>query len=279
MHLHSILKTLAESFFPALCIYCGKEGDWLCKECDKKAESFPHAVCPACNARAIDGELEDSCTEKTGLTRFFCAYPLKNTVVRALVHTYKYRYSSTLHSTMSDLLTQWLKNQNADSLFAMNYETLSLRHPEPAGEGSLGLSKRSFADARDSSRCAQNDNSEFRNFVIVPVPLHKARFNARGFNQSELLARDFSQRFNLQFLPDTLIRTKNTPSQLEVSNKTARGKNMKGAFKVLKNDVLKGSRVILIDDVYTSGATMRECATALRQAGAREVWGVAFARG
>lgn len=236
MSLRTILATIGSSFFPALCIYCGKENKWLCVECTKKAEPFPHAVCPACDARAIDGKLEDSCTEKTGLTRFFCAYPLKNPVVRALVHTYKYRYGSTLHETISALLAQWLKFQNAGGLF---------------------------------------DDS----FVIVAVPLHKARLNARGFNQSELLARDFAQYFAVPLLTNVLARTKNTPSQLEVHNKIARSQNMQNAFEVTKNDALKGSRVILIDDVYTSGATMRECAAALRKAGAREVWGVAFARG
>lgn len=236
MRLRAVIKLIGESFFPALCVYCGKEGLWLCEACTQKSEPFPHAICPACDNRAIDGKLDDSCTQKTGLTRFLCAYPLKNNVIRALVHTYKYRYGSTLHKTISDLLAQWLKNQGVDGLF---------------------------------------DDS----FVIVSVPLHRARFNARGFNQSELLARDFSQCFKLPLLTDVLIRTKNTPSQLEARDKISRRQNMEDAFEIIKKDAVKNKRVIIIDDVYTTGATMRQCALTLRQAGAREVWGIAFARG
>lgn len=123
------------------------------------------------------------------------------------------------------------------------------------------------------------DFSPEKNTAIIAVPLHKDRERARGFNQSELIARLFSNNFKLDILDDVLIRKINTPPQADFPHPKERLKNIAGAFECLDSQALKDKKIILIDDVVTTGATIRECARTLRKAGAKEIWALAIARG
>jgi competence protein ComFC len=116
------------------------------------------------------------------------------------------------------------------------------------------------------------------NFILVPVPLAKKKLRMRGFNQSEEIANELSKNIKLPFLANCLQKEKETPSQMELT-KEEREKNLKGVFSVLGKEKISGKIILLVDDVYTTGATMEECAKVLKHAGAREVWGVAVARG
>lgn len=107
--------------------------------------------------------------------------------------------------------------------------------------------------------------------VLVPVPLHPVRRRARGFNQSELLARELARRVpSLPAAPEVLVRRRDTASQTGLSA-AQRRRNVRGAFAVRHRSRVAGRRVVLVDDVLTTGATVRECARVLREAGAREV--------
>lgn len=111
--------------------------------------------------------------------------------------------------------------------------------------------------------------------VVVPVPMHPKRLRERGFNQSEVLAREIAAGLKLPF-GDGLIRTRDTVQQARLQGK-ARRNNLKNAFEA---DVsVAGKWVLLVDDVYTTGTTAHECAKALRKAGARYVSFLAYAIG
>ncbi|MEM8751204.1 MAG: ComF family protein [Pseudomonadota bacterium] len=120
--------------------------------------------------------------------------------------------------------------------------------------------------------------------LIVPVPLHRWRLWKRRFNQSAELARPLAlsaegKARGLEYRPDVLIRSRRTRQQVGLKAKE-RARNVQGAFRVpteKKIDV-QGRRVVLIDDVYTTGATLKACARALRRGGAREVACLTFAR-
>jgi competence protein ComFC len=113
-------------------------------------------------------------------------------------------------------------------------------------------------------------------FVIIPVPLHKFRIRNRGFNQAELIAKYVSKRIGVHG-GDALKRVKNTKNQVGLSRKD-RLINVEGVFDCIDVSLIKGQNVLLIDDVVTTGATLNECAKALKSAGAKRVDAAVLAR-
>jgi len=115
--------------------------------------------------------------------------------------------------------------------------------------------------------------------ILVPVPLHKKRKNWRGFNQAEILAKELAKKFDVEY-SGLLFRNRETKTQVGLDKK-ARKKNVKGAFFVQEkvNQSVRGKNIMLIDDVYTSGATISECAKVLKKSGAKSVWGMVIALG
>jgi competence protein ComFC len=111
---------------------------------------------------------------------------------------------------------------------------------------------------------------------IVPVPLHPARFRERGFNQAELLGKILAQRINVP-LRRALERTRYTTTQTAF-DRTERMENLRGAFRLRKKIGVRGLRVLLVDDILTTGSTLSECARVLREAGAPSVFAVTAAR-
>jgi ComF family protein len=113
--------------------------------------------------------------------------------------------------------------------------------------------------------------------ALVPVPLHPLRLRDRGYNQSGLLARELGRLTGLPVEEDTLLRHRNSRAQVRTPDSEERRCNVSGAFGC-RNDGLRGKRVLLIDDVCTTGATLNSCAIALKAAGTASVWGLALAR-
>ena len=111
--------------------------------------------------------------------------------------------------------------------------------------------------------------------LIVPVPLHRRRERERGYNQAALLAYELGRRTGLP-VAAALRRTKDTPPQVAMLGPEKRRANIDGAFECVAD--VRDRRVLLIDDVVTTGSTMGACAAPLKAAGASNVWGLAFAR-
>lgn len=114
-------------------------------------------------------------------------------------------------------------------------------------------------------------------WFLCPVPLHLRRLRGRGFNQAELLARYVCVRSGLTLAP-VLRRRRSTKPQSELRDE-ARHRNVAHAFTLAPHAAVAGNAYILVDDVYTSGTTMEECARVLKEAGAAEVWGLVVAKG
>jgi len=113
--------------------------------------------------------------------------------------------------------------------------------------------------------------------LIVPVPLHAKRLRERGFNQAVILAREISKRFSIRLDFLTLRRHVFTEPQVSLG-KDQRTANVRGAFVVKDGKKIQGQKIILVDDVYTTGSTVKECAGALMAHGAAEVAVLTLAR-
>ncbi len=115
--------------------------------------------------------------------------------------------------------------------------------------------------------------------AIIAVPLHRKRLWQRRFNQSALLAASLSKESGKAYLPHALLRIKSTVPQKGLS-RSKRYKNVAGAFAVdpAQKSILKDKTILLIDDVFTSGATLNACARVLRQSGAKKVFVLTLAR-
>jgi ComF family protein len=115
-------------------------------------------------------------------------------------------------------------------------------------------------------------------WLLTAVPLFAKRQRQRNFNQAELLAINLAKATGLNYLP-TLLRTGKRRAQSELKDKQTRHANVQGVFSALPQANIAGQTFILVDDVYTSGATMQECAKVLKAAGAQAVWGLTVAKG
>lgn len=130
-----------------------------------------------------------------------------------------------------------------------------------------------FASWMQRSGAALLDNAD----AVTPVPLHRLRLFMRRYNQSALLAREIAAISGLTFEPDLLIRTRNTKNQGNFG-RVGRFENVRGVFAVRPGRVAAGRRIILIDDVMTTGATVNACAKVLKQAGTASVGVLTLAR-
>ena len=106
--------------------------------------------------------------------------------------------------------------------------------------------------------------------IIMPVPMHKIKKMKRGYNQSELFAKGISKMLEIPIGIDSLIKCKNTLMQSSLG-KNDRTKNVKNAYKVERLEKIKNKNVLLVDDIYTTGATIKECKKVLQQANVKNV--------
>lgn len=113
--------------------------------------------------------------------------------------------------------------------------------------------------------------------AVIPVPLHPKRKRERGFNQAQVVAKELARLRGLKCVEGVLVKVKNVLPQTSLEAGERR-KNVRGAFGVKDGKHIEGKKVLLVDDVYTTGATVRECSLALREAGAEDVRALTLAQ-
>lgn len=203
-------------------------------------------VCPECNGKSIGGMVHLNCKEKYSLDGLVSLLSYRG-LVRMGVKELKYRMIKEIEKDMS-------------SIFAMSIKE---RIKTNQAQGLVD-----FLKSRP---------------VVVPMPLYWRRENWRGFNQAEVVAKMLERGFSLELVSDWLVRVRETKEQMRLS-KSERVSNVRGVFSV-KNKYLDGQernltykRVLLVDDVWTTGSTMREAGRVLKKAGVEQVWGLTLAR-
>lgn len=117
----------------------------------------------------------------------------------------------------------------------------------------------------------------FSNFLIIPVPLSKRKIKWRGFNQAEEIAKKIAKFFKIPLISDCLIKKRETEAQVNLSEKE-RKENLKSAFWIREKEKIQGKNILLIDDIFTTGSTLKECAKVLKENGAEKVIGIVVAK-
>lgn len=244
-----IIKNFAlDTLFPIYCLSCGAPDSWICQKCLQKIEILPAQVCPYCEkTETPSGAVCPRC--KAESIRKNKSLPLDNLIVTTkygqhnisrLVHTFKYNFVQDLGFPLANLIVKVILDS-------------SLPLPD----------------------------------FIVPVPLHPRRLRWRGFNQAEILAGILAENVTpglpIPVAGNLIIRKKFTPPQMKIKNYQARKKNMQNSFSLseespLKDYVLRNKKILLVDDISTTGSTILECAKILKSAGAKKVYGVVIAR-
>lgn len=120
-------------------------------------------------------------------------------------------------------------------------------------------------------------NSQRSIVVVIPLPLYKKRERERGFNQAKLLAESVVKQFNLELI-EPLKRIKNTKPQSQIKDPERRQSNVFNCFTIKNPEAVKGKNIILVDDVFTSGATMNEAVKVLKQNGAKQIIALVLAK-
>ena len=246
--------------FPIECLGCGRAGDWLCSECYKKINLKSRQYCLNCKKENDSGQFCPPCRINYNLNGVWIAALYDDRLVARAVKSLKYYFVSSLAGDLSKLLI---------SFVGTLMEQARIVKPELA----VGLAWRSFRKVRGLPLVLLN----FKDNLIVPVPLSKKRLRWRGFNQAEILAQSFAGHYGLEINGRDLVRLKHKKPQTKLSE-AERLLNLKNCF-IWRGADLGRRNIILIDDVVTTGATLNECAKALKSAGAGEVWGLVVAKG
>jgi competence protein ComFC len=116
--------------------------------------------------------------------------------------------------------------------------------------------------------------------LVIPVPLYNSRQKKRGYNQAKIIADSFcksSEKEILKLMDNVVIKQINTEQQAKLTNRSRRIKNIRGAFKIINNEKVKGQTIIIIDDVTTTGGTITEIIKILKKSGAKKVIGLTVA--
>lgn len=230
--------------FPRSCFGCQKElpsneESFICGKCFEKITLNRGIQCHICGRRNDDGACLLNCRSKTFLRAIFSAGYYDDPILKEAIRAFKYDSIESLKKPLSKLLAKYIENENL------------------AGRLSGA--------------------------VLVPIPLAFRRKTIRGYNQSELLAEEISPILNCQVL-NLIKRRKFNRPQAEIADWESRKENISGVFSARGAclPARQGSapnKVILVDDVSTSGATLEEVASVLKKAGVKEIYGLVVAKG
>jgi ComF family protein len=248
INLELIKNYFLDVFFPKFCLNCGAEGNYLCEDCFALMDVLEssYCLCEKPFRLPFAGKCQ-KCQQKK-LNGLYFALSYQNNLVKKLISQFKYE--------------PFVKELSKElALLIITHFSLLNKTPE-------------FSD---SIKIASPFNET--NFILVPIPLYKQRLKWRGFNQAEELAKELSKFLLIPVYSNILVRIKETLPQVNLA-KEERENNVRGAFAVRNSELksIEKKKVLLVDDVYTTGSTMEECARVLKESGAKEVWGIAVAR-
>ncbi|MBI2939003.1 MAG: ComF family protein [Chloroflexi bacterium] len=247
-----LIRALLDFLFPPRCVGCEQRGDWLCQTCLDALPRLPPERCARCGQPAIGRICHHCRTAPPAFAALHCEYIFTGTL-RAAIHRLKYRRCRELAEPLGQLMLTALTVAPARG--PAGAPPIPALSPSRGGKGG--------GDAPAAPE------------VVIPVPLHSQRLAERGFNQAELLAVPLATGLGVPLATAVLRRSRNTQPQMSLPA-ARRRENVVGAFEA--TPAIAGVRVLLVDDVCTTGSTLSAAASALQRAGARRVEAAALAR-
>ena len=264
--MHWLTRGFLDLVFPPRCLVCRRFGpDAFCADCACAVTPITPPLCHRCgipfDPQARGGPLCASCRQARrlpfALGRSMAAYEAP---LREAVHRLKYDGKRVLARALGEMLAEVMLNGAA-----------------PLGSPPVEAAAASEVDAEAEATQSPPPIPFDRLSLMLPVPLHPVRARERGFNQAELLCGPLSQRTGIPIAIHCLQRVKLNPPQVAVPTNMRRA-NVRGAFVVADPAAVAERAVLVFDDVWTTGATLLECARVLRQAGAAEVYLLSLCR-
>lgn len=238
--LQKLTQKITDTLFPQYCLNCHREGSIVCADCFGLIEINPWQFCPYCVTpqRVIKSDVCPKHHHRP-LNGLFSAVAYNQAIIKKIIHAYKYPpYLKILSTVLSQIIIAHFQTLENQTIFHKSNDVL-----------------------------------------IVPIPLTPKKIKQRGYNQSLLVAKVLCNFFALPLADELLIKVKETAPQAQLT-KIERQRNIQGAFMINPNNhqCLKSKTIYLIDDVYTTGSTMNECARVLKKSGARRIYGIVIAR-
>lgn len=218
-----------------------------CAVCDEVLSASEKGICASC--RACIRTVEDPYCIK-------CGKPLHDGQI-----TYCHDCGTTVHAFTRGRILFYYEDIR-ESVYRFKYE---------------GRQEYASFYAAEAERIVGEEIRSWNAEALIPIPLHEAKLKKRGYNQAALFAEALSARMGIPVLEEALARERNTVPQKGL-NREERQKNLKKAFKMIRNDV-KLKTIILIDDIYTTGSTVDEAGALLRQAGISDIYVITLASG
>jgi competence protein ComFC len=229
---------ILDLIFPKICVGCGKHGTYFCALCIASSKWFFPQLCPVCERPTLDGVTHKRCKTNISPEGLISIWVYEKSP-RKLIQKLKYKFVYDVALSLASPVAGLLKSIQRNT-------------PETPV----------WADEK---------------WIIIPIPLHWTRKNWRGFNQSEKFATLLAVLIGWKVSP-ILIRTKAGQHQVGLKAKDRKG-NVSGIFSLKTNNkVSKDSNLLILDDVWTTGATMLEAVKVLKEAGYKNVWCLTLAR-
>lgn len=242
-YLKKVNTFFLDALFPIACLGCRKKDTWLCDKCTDEFPLLSFQLCPYCEKEITqNGRFCEKC---------------------------KKYHQEKAHPLPLDALICATEYQNIAKLVHLLKYNFVFDLGLPLG--------------KIIARILRKNDLPLPDFII-PIPIHRHKLKWRGFNQAEILSNSVSQNltpgFPLSIRTDLVFRHKKTKAQMKIKTYQERLKNLEDAFSVFPQaeKILNGKKILLIDDVATTGATLFECAKKLKLAGAKEVMGAIIAR-